>query len=107
MIQILDQDSFLKTIKGLINRAILNTTLLKKVSKSEATIEIVNIINDYLDELINGTSKEDNNTNQKDILKQNLSYILNAVESESKISDLNKKMLKQNINNILQELKKD
>lgn len=106
MIQLLDQDSFLKTIKGLINRAILNTTLIKKISKSEATIEIVNIINDYLDELLNETSKE-NNTNQKDILKQNLSYILNAVESESKISDLNKKMLKQNINNILQELKKD
>lgn len=106
MIQLLDQDSFLKTIKGLINRAILNTTLIKKISKSEATIEIVNIINDYLDELLNETSKE-NNANQKDILKQNLSYILNAVESESKISDLNKKMLKQNINNILQELKKD
>ncbi|MBR2248577.1 MAG: hypothetical protein IJ880_16435 [Bacilli bacterium] len=106
MIQLLDQDSFLKTIKGLINRAILNTALIKKISKSEATIEIVNIINDYLDELLNETSKE-NNTNQKDILKQNLSYILNAVESESKISDLNKKMLKQNINNILQELKKD
>ena len=106
MIQLLDQDSFLKTIKGLINRAILNTALIKKISKSEATIEIVNIINDYLDELLNETSKEDN-TAQKDILKQNLSYILNAVESESKISDLNKKMLKQNINNILQELKKD
>ena len=106
MIQILDQDSFLKTIKGLINRAILNTTLIKKISKSEATIEIVNIINDYLDELLNGTSKEDN-TVQENILKQNLSYILNVVESESKISDLNKKMLKQNINNILQELKKD
>lgn len=106
MIQLLDQDSFLKTIKGLINRAILNTALIKKISKSEATIEIVNIINDYLDELLNETSKE-NNANQKDILKQNLSYILNAVESESKISDLNKKMLKQNINNILQELKKD
>lgn len=106
MIQLLDQDSFLKTIKGLINRAILNTALIKKISKSEATIEIVNIINDYLDELLNETSKE-NNTAQKDILKQNLSYILNAVESESKISNLNKKMLKQNINNILQELKKD
>lgn len=106
MIQLLDQDSFLKTIKGLINRAILNTTLIKKISKSEATIEIVNIINDYLDELLNGTSKEDN-TAQENILKQNLSYILNAVESEPKISDLNKKMLKQNINNILQELKKD
>ena len=106
MIQILDQDSFLKTIKGLINRAILNTTLIKKISKSEATIEIVNIINDYLDELLNGTSKEDN-TVQENILKQNLSYILNVVESESKISDLNKKILKQNINSILQELKKD
>lgn len=106
MIQLLDQDSFLKTIKGLINRAILNTALIKKISKSEATIEIVNIINDYLDELLNGTSKEDN-TAQENILKQNLSYILNVVESEPKISDLNKKMLKQNINNILQELKKD
>lgn len=106
MIQLLDQESFLKTIKGLIKRAILNTVLMKKISQVDATVEIVNIINDYLDELINGTSKEDNTT-QKNILEQNLSYILNAVESESKISDLNKKMFKQNINNILQELKKD
>ena len=104
MIQLLDQESFLKTIKGLIKRAILNTVLMKKISQADATVEIVNIINDYLDELINGTKDEKINTDK--LLLENLSYISTIVDTNDKISDINKKLFKQNINSIITELKK-